>query len=427
MKYLMIFSIVLLCLIYGGILPVSGAIGQTSYQSQVTDITSLGTDIPTTVTQGSALTITDKLINEGNSGTGPFTVTYYFSPDTELDSRSVQIGSQEIEGLEKGEKITARIFVNLPLTVQPGTYYLFKYIDEEQALPYEIRTNNIWYNNNPITVQAAQTSGYISPFPTSAPPVPVSPASMPGTLILSDVLYEPAGFIGEGYTPIATLYNGMSSMIPVTRITYYLSKNPVSAPKEKYLGDWNEMRVMPGESRTIQKVMKIPDRITPGYYYLTASLDAIGITGFRDYTWVSPQQIYIRYSPDAPLPDLFHQQFSVPDCANAGGTITVTNTIGNQGNICADDVVVMYYISRVSQYDNNALVIGQWNAGSICPGEQLTETLKLPIPDSYPFGTYYIIAVIDPCPDPCTGVLELDEENNIVMRQIKLSRCVFCS
>ena len=385
----------------------------------VIDITSIGTDISSPVEQGAYIFISDYLINNGDADANPFFVTYYLSPDKSLSNNSIKIGSQLVYGLNKGEELIANIEIDLPKNLEPGFYYFFKYIDEEGSLPYEIRNNNIWYNNEPIEIiQAIQEIP-----PITALPTPVRS----DTLILTSLIYESVAFIGEAFAPAGTLYNGLNGMIPVAQVSYYLSKNKKGALKGQYLGDWKEMRMMPYETRTIEKVMQIPQNTIPGYYYITATIEAIGITGFRENTWVSPSQILIKYSPDAPFPDLTHIKIDVPDCANPGGDITITDTISNSGNACADDIVVEYYLSKNSQFDKNALLVGQWNAGSICPGQQMTETLKIPIPDSYPLGMYYFFGVIDPCDDPCVGITELDEDNNIIMRPIELSRCVFCS
>lgn len=396
---------------------------QANQQSvPVIDITSLGTDIISPVKEGTGISISDRLINNGDTDATTFVVTYYLTPDRRLSDASTRIGSQKIFGLPKGDELIANVDVDLPKNLKPGLYYFFKYIDEEGALPYEYKKNNIWYNKEPIEIIPAEEQ--------KNPEIPIIPETtpkIPSTITLTDVAYEPVAFIGEAFVPAGTLYNGLNSMVPVIQVSYYLSKNKGGVPKGQHLGDWKEMQVKPGETRSIEKVLPIPENTIPGYYYIAATIEAIGVSGFRGNSWVSPEPIQVKYSPDAPFPDLTHIRFDIPDCANPGGDITVTDTISNIGNTCADNVVVEYYLSFVSEFDQTALLIGQWNAGSLCPGEQMTETLTLPISDSNPLGMYYILAVIDPCDDPCVGIPELDEENNIIMRSIELCRCVFCS
>jgi hypothetical protein len=113
------------------------------------------------------------------------------------------------------------------------------------------------------------------------------------------------------------------------------------------------------------------------------------------------------------LPDLIATSVSNPPAAAvAGSTISVTDTVLNQGNATAGATSNRYVLApnpvRVEGVDR--ILNGGRNVPSLVPGAQSTGTVSVGIQASTPPGTYYLLA----CANRPIKINETDVNNNCV-------------
>ena len=91
-------------------------------------------------------------------------------------------------------------------------------------------------------------------------------------------------------------------------------------------------------------------------------------------------------------------------------TLSVTNTVENQGALSAGSFLVAYHLSTNTTYgDGDDVVLPTTRAvNSLAVGARSTATTKLSIPLDTPAGSYFVCAKTD----SANAVLELDETNN---------------
>lgn len=113
------------------------------------------------------------------------------------------------------------------------------------------------------------------------------------------------------------------------------------------------------------------------------------------------------------LPDLIATSVSNPPAAVvAGSTISVTDTVLNQGNATAGATTNRYVLApnpwRTQGVDR--ILNGGRNVPSLAPGAQSTGTANVTIQASTPPGTYYLLA----CANRPVTITETDIHNNCV-------------
>ena len=109
-------------------------------------------------------------------------------------------------------------------------------------------------------------------------------------------------------------------------------------------------------------------------------------------------------------PDLVVDALNVPGWAQAGASVTVTDTVRNRGFSASLQTIVRYYFSSTATVDASAVPIGERALAPVTEGETATGTASVTIPQSAgAAGTYYIVAVVD----PDNSVVETDDANNV--------------
>ncbi len=133
----------------------------------------------------------------------------------------------------------------------------------------------------------------------------------------------------------------------------------------------------------------------------------LGSSG-TDYVFGSGRADALSAIP--PYRDLIVQSIDGPDTGGAGGTISVTNTIKNQGNSATSAAFyVKYYLSADATITSSDILLGQRSvAAGLAAGASSTNTTNLTIPATLAGGSYYVGAIAD----ATNTVSESDENNN---------------
>jgi len=100
---------------------------------------------------------------------------------------------------------------------------------------------------------------------------------------------------------------------------------------------------------------------------------------------------------------------AAPATALPGGTLTVTETVENQGPAPAAASKTRYYLSLDrAKGSGDTLLTGARLVPGLAPGALSTATTGIVIPAGAPAGTFYLLA----CADDFKAVVETDEGNN---------------
>ena len=151
----------------------------------------------------------------------------------------------------------------------------------------------------------------------------------------------------------------------------------------------------------------VPANAKLGTYFLLACADDTKIVAEGDETnnCEAPEsQVEVR------APDLVETAVSNPPGAAApGGSFSVTDTVGNQGNAAAGVSTTRYYLSLdVKKGAADTLLTGSRAVPGLEPGADSTGTVAVTLPAATPAGTYFLLA----CADDLKKVKESKEKNN---------------
>ena len=125
-------------------------------QSDEPDLIPSTLDVPVSACVGEDIGPATSLVvsNQGGSNAGAFSVAYYLSTDTILDSQDVILtgGQYQIGSLNTEESATVPAFENkIPTGVLPGDYYLFVVVDDLENIDESLELNNKAYKAISIT------------------------------------------------------------------------------------------------------------------------------------------------------------------------------------------------------------------------------------------------------------------------------------
>jgi len=95
---------------------------------------------------------------------------------------------------------------------------------------------------------------------------------------------------------------------------------------------------------------------------------------------------------------------------NAGNTLSITDTVSNQGTSAAGSFIIAYRLSTntISGDTDDVAIATTWLVGSLAGGTSNVATTALAIPAATPAGNYYVCAVAD----GAAAIIETNEANN---------------
>lgn len=160
-----------------------------------------------------------------------------------------------------------------------------------------------------------------------------------------------------------------------------------------------------GASKSDNTLLNIPHNIPVGEYYIVAladSYESVNESDENNNWFFSTAKINIQSGND-----LLITSITVPANGIRDRTITVTNTVKNQGNLAASGFYVTYYLTTTPNL-NEKTKIGTRYITSLAAGATNTDKTILNIPSTVKVGQYYIAAVAD----STQLINEVNEANN---------------
>ncbi len=158
--------------------------------------------------------------------------------------------------------------------------------------------------------------------------------------------------------------------------------------------------------------MAIPAEVATGSYFVIAKADADGVVvETQEGNNVTARSVAIG-------PDLWVSTMTVPFTIVAGSTVSVTETVLNQGAGAAGASTTRFYLSTNVSLDAADVVLdGSRGVPALAPGASSGGTTQVTIPAGTAPGTYYFFVKAD----GDGAVVESQEGNNISWRVIQVT------
>ncbi len=337
---------------------------------------------PTVAGEGLSITITETTKNQGGGTADASTTGYFLSTDTTLDGSDTPIGSRNVPALPAGASNTGSTLVTIPPGTPTDSWYIIAAADSEDVVVETSETNN-------VIRRAIQIGADLA---VSALTVPTS-AEAGQTLSITD-----------------TTRNQGGGTAPASQTRYYFSSNSVFDGGDVELGIRNVPGLAPGASSSGSTQVTIPTGTPAGTWYVIARADSAEAV-------VETNEANNNTSRSVRLgADLTVSALSAPTGAEAGQSVTLTETTRNRGGATAEASHTRYYLSSNTTFDEADLALGNRAVGALAPGANSSGSTLVVIPAQLAAGDWYLLAVAD-----ADGTVEETlETNNTRSRLIKI-------
>jgi subtilase family serine protease len=335
---------------------------------------------------GGQIVVPNTVKNQGNNASGSFYVTYYLAPNTSFNNM-IEVGSQytpsnDYDGIfVAGKSKNYNTILKIPSTVAVGQYYVVAVIDSHESVTETNENNNVLFSDTKMKVQK------------------VGP-----DLLVTSIAAPANGIRGRTITVSNTVKNQGNMATNGFYVNYYLTPTQ-NLNSRIYIGCRYIKSVAAGATNTSNTVLSIPSTVTVGQYYIAAVADSTKLitevneannNGFSSY------KIKVQNGRD-----LLITGIAVVTNGIRGRTITVSNTVKNQGNLATSGFYVTYYLTN-AQNLNTKTKIGSRYIKSLAAGTSNTHKTPITIPSNIKVGQYYIAAVAD----STKLITEVNEANN---------------
>src|SRR5947207_75931 len=286
---------------------VSGTVTVTPPDVPKPDLTVTSVSVPAALLAGKPLAINHTVANTGNAAAGAFTVRFYLSTDTTLDSGDVLLGSRTLTGLAAGASDTLVSTVTLPASVAIGTYRVLVFADALGEVAERDETNNVGVSS------ALAVTVFLPDLTVTALTLPVT------------------GATGRPLAITNTVKNVGPAAAGASTVRFYLSSDATLDAGDVLLGARAVGALAAGTSSTAVTTLTIPANTSaPASYYVIAVADALGQVAETDETnntVASSATVAVAlYRPDLTLTSV-----SIPVTGATGRPLAITSTVKNAG------------------------------------------------------------------------------------------------
>jgi len=285
----------------------------------------------------------------------------------------VSTTTRSISMLANGASSTVTTTVTFPNTTPPGAYYVCAMADSTGAVTESDETNNTLCSTGTVTVPQADL--IMTVVSTTATAVsPGAGISVSNTTKNQGLFVAPTFTIGFVLSPTAN-YNDPGAIASTTTRTL------------------NSLAV--GASATASTNMLVPASTPLGTYYICAKTDVnntVSESNETNNTLCTSTTVVVG------LPDLLMTVVSpTTSTANAGGALSVNNTVKNQGATTAVGFVIQFVLSVNTTYgDGDDIVFSVTRpGGTVLAGQSVAATTNLTVPGTTPPGSYYVCSKAD--------------------------------
>ncbi|HJR59877.1 MAG TPA: CARDB domain-containing protein [Vicinamibacterales bacterium] len=185
---------------------------------------------------------------------------------------------------------------------------------------------------------------------------------------------------------------------------FYLSTNVLFDAADLLLGSRPVAALPVGGSDAGATVVSLPGTIGTGTYYVIAKADTANAIPESNEINNTRFSGAIRIGPDLVVPSFK----GVPVVAQAGGTVTVTDTTQNQGSTTAAASTTGVYFSANALLDAGDQLVGSRAVPTLAPNGVSSGTVTIQVPATAGTGTFYLFGKAD----LHGGIVESSEANN---------------
>lgn len=338
---------------------------------------------PSAALTGSTISVSDTVMNQGQGGSGSFVVKLYLSADATIDPPSdTYLGQRSVTSLAAGASSSVGSSVTIPIGTAAGTYYLGAIADSESQVAESDETNNRFAGNTIVIETGSGTPD----------------------LMMTAVSGPTSALAGTSITVADTVRNDGTAGSGGFFVGLYLSTDATITTADTQIGSRWVAVLASGATSSASTSATIPSGTAGGTYYLGAISDSAGYVTERVETNNSLTGNTILVTK----PDLISTAASGPTSAGPGTTVTVSNTVMNQGNGGASGFTVGLYLSTDTMITTADTFVGSRTLAALGAGLSSNVATNVTIPASLAPGTYYWGVIAD-----YTSVLsESNEANN---------------
>lgn len=346
----------------------------------------------TVVEAGQILQVTDTVDNLGSGTASSFVVGIHLSSDSTITSTDLMIGVRAVTQLAPGQESTATGPITIPLSTLAGSWFVGTVVDVQDDIE-ELDE----FDNTAVAAQVLEIT---------APPLPDLAV---GQLSFSPVTVD-VGSLLEVSDSVANV--GMATS-GATQAAIYLSVDAIITDADLLIGT----RIVPalgvGEDSLLSSSFVIPTGTAGGNYHVGVIADHLGVVpelSEANNILASSALVTVVVPP---LPDLAMTGFSFTPgviTAGAGGMLSITDTVVNQGVLNSGSFRVGLYLSTNTAITGSDLLIGSRMITNLAPGESSTATTSFPIPSTISGGSKFVGAIAD----DLQAVTELTIGNNTI-------------
>ncbi len=338
---------------------------------------------PTSGGAGQNITITDTTRNQGGGTAEPSVTQLFLSPDGYWDAADVLLGDRSVPALAVGASNSGSLTVTIPAETSTGLWYLIAKADGTDLVAESSESNNTYARSIRVGPDLTITS-------LSAPTV----AGAGQVVLLTDTTRNQGGGTA---TPT------------VTRL--FLSNDGYWDASDLLIGSRNVPALAAGSSSSGSSSVTIPEGTPTGLYYFIAQADGEE-TQLETYETNNTYGRSVRIGPDLTVASI-----AAPSSVLAGQSLTVTESVRNQGGGAAAASVTQLFLSANSTWDESDLPLGSRSVPALEAGATSSGSTSVAIPAGSTPGLWYIIVRAD----GEDSVLETLENNNVYARSIRIN------
>ncbi len=323
------------------------------------------------VIAGNSVTAYYDVINQGNATAGSSSTSLHLSAKNYYDATATYLADNAASSLSAGSSQSYSKSITIPASTPAGNYYLLVSADGGLAVTESNESNQTTYVA--ITVTVAKPDLIIKEFPT----LNVSSVIAGGNVTVSyDVINQGNATAGSSSTSL------------------HLSAKNYYDATATYLADNAASSLSAGSSQSYSKSITISASTPAGNYYLLVSADGgLAVTESNE----SNQTTYVAITVTVAKPDLIIKEFPTLNVSSviAGGNVTVSYDVINQGNATAGSSSTSLHLSTKNYYDATATYLADYSVSSLSAGSSQSYSKSITIPASTPAGNYYLLVSAD--------------------------------
>ncbi|MFC6222905.1 CARDB domain-containing protein [Hymenobacter artigasi] len=342
----------------------------------------------TSVAPGTSVGVTSYIFNSGNTTSPSSNVGYYLSSNTTLDANDVLMSTTTGGQLGANQSSTSYSSVTVPTGTAAGNYYLLAVADPTNVVSETNENNNVGYYQFTVT---GPFTGIIVPYSGSNT-----------VTTCNTTVYDHGGF--GNYSDNA---NGTLTINPGTAN----SRIQLSFNSFVVEGCCDRLMIYDGPNAqspllaTLTAMPSLPIMATNSTGALTLVFTSDG-----SVTYAGFDAAVTCVAAPVVLPDLLLTQIGAsPSSVPAGGNLSLSATVANQGGGSAASSAVGYYLSTNQTLDASDILLGSSAGTSLAASASATRQLVAAVPASVTPGAYYVLFIAD----PLNVVAESNETNNL--------------